>query len=105
MKRIEKVKLIYACRGSVKDDPAASYLFDETFKDVNSSIYAYLINLISDEKLKENPDINKIQEYRSELKNYPVKLENDFQFESEEAANIFLKPLLKREKELFELLD
>ena len=102
------VKLIPAAVGSVKDDAMSSYYFDETIYETNGSIKAFLIQLIVKEKNKENPNLEYIEQLRSEFAEYPKypsQLENDEPFENREEADKFLAPLLKREKELFELID
>ena len=95
-------KLISAALGTVKDDFTYSFYVDETLNETNGSIVAFLIFLITEEKLKEKPNQEYIDKLNKELQEYPKQIKE--QFQSKEEADKFLKPLLKREKELFELL-
>jgi hypothetical protein len=104
----KKISLIPAAVGSVNNDVEASYYFDETLKDTNGSIQSYLVILISDEKNKSNPNIKLLKKLRAELKEYPKKplfLGENKQFQNRAEAELFLKPLLKKEKELFQKID
>lgn len=100
---MKNITLIPALISSVKNDISASYYFDEAFKDVNSSITAFLIQLITKKK-RINPNSESLKIWEIELDKYPITLKENFQFESRKEVDQFLKPFLKREKELFVLL-
>ncbi len=100
----KQVKLIPAAIGTVKDDFVYSYYVDEALNETNGSIIAYLISLITEEEMKDNPNQKYIDKLSNELHQYPKGISIDKQFQSKQEADVFLKPLFKREKELFELL-